>query len=366
MRVVIAHDFLETYGGAERVTEEIARAFPEATVHALLARPSVVERMGIADRFHSVLPARSRILEHYRLGAPALPYLTDSVRLPEADVLITSSYAFAHRFRTVNDAPQICYCHSPLRFAWSMTESYRDDWTRSRLSRAAFTAFAAHMRRSDRRAAQRGQTYVTSCRNVARQIERCLGQPAHIIGAPIDTERFRPAAGESGPDDYFLFCGRLIEPYKRVGITVEAFRRLGRKLLVVGDGPAMRELRRTAPPNAELVGSLRDDELVEVMQRCQAAIFPSKDDLGLLPLEVMACGRPVLAYAGGGALESVREGVTGQFFHEQTADAIAEGVREFDPDSYDPEALRSHALGWSTELFRRRLVEQVHEAALPA
>ena len=362
MKIVIAHDFLETYGGAERVTEEMARAFPDASIHAVLGRPAVVRRMGIEHRFQSVLPARERMLRHYRLGAPVLPSIVDLARLPEADVLVTSSYAFAHRFRTINGAPQVCYCHSPLRFAWSMTSSYRRQMTRGSLGSTAFNVMAAAMRHSDRSASRHPQQYITSCRNVAEQIRRYYDRPAEVIGAPIDCDRFRPAPAGTEIGDYYLFCGRLIEPYKKIGITVEAFNRLGLPLLVVGDGPAMECVRSIAGKNIEFAGALEDDALVGVMQRCRAAIFPSKDDLGLLPLEVMACGRPVLAYAAGGALDSVREGVTGSFFYEQSADAMVDAVRAFDPDAYERDTLRAHASRWCGEKFRARLVEKVEEA----
>jgi glycosyltransferase involved in cell wall biosynthesis len=181
-----------------------------------------------------------------------------------------------------------------------------------------------------------------------------------VIGVPIDTERFAPGTGN--PDDYFLLVGRLLEPYKRVGIAVEAFRRLGRRLLIAGDGPAMDELRRVAPPNVELLGYQGDDALVELMQRCQAAIFPSRDDFGLVPLEVMACGRPVIAYGDGGALHTVVAGKTGEFIGEQTADAIVAAVEAFDPSRYDPAAIRAHARQWDRARFRERIVDAVERA----
>ena len=183
-----------------------------------------------------------------------------------------------------------------------------------------------------------------------------------MIGAPIDCSVFRPVASSDEIEDYVLFCGRLVEPYKRAAITIEAFRRLGRKLLIVGDGPALAELRASAPSNVEFAGALEDEDLVRVMQRAQWAIFPSKDDLGLIPLEIMACGRPVLAYGGGGALDTVIPGVTGEFFFDQTATAIAEAVEAFDPDRFDPAVLRAHACEWDKVKFRSRLVASVREA----
>jgi glycosyltransferase involved in cell wall biosynthesis len=357
-RVLIVHDFMETYGGAERVTGEMARAFPDAPVVAILGRQRVAVRMGVGERFSSLLPARARLLRHYRLLAPLYPAIADSVRLPPADVLLTSSYAYAHRFRTVNDAPQVCYCHSPLRFAWSMTDAYEEKWAGGRIDRLAFRLLATVMRESDRRVASRVARYLTQSPYTAEQIKLFYGREAEVIGAPVDTERFRPGSGP--PEEYFLLSGRLIEPYKRVAVAVEAFRALDARLVIAGDGPALPSLQAGAPPNVEFVGHLEDEALINVMQRCRAAIFPSRDDFGLTPLEVMACGRPVLAFAGGGARHTVMPGRTGELFDAQTPEALAQAVQRFSAHSYDPAEVRAHAQNWD----RGRFADQLRAAVL--
>lgn len=362
VRVVIATDVLEIYGGAERITHEIAETFPEAPVYALIVRPWVAARMGITDRVHGLMPPRRRLLDGFRLTAPVLPLLVDRAKLPEADVLVTSSWAFAHRFRTENRAPQICYCHSPLRFAWTMTDSYSSRWARGPVSAAAFRGFAALMRRSDRRASARVTEYLTQSPFVAEQIERFYGRSARVIGAPVDCDTFAPEPGAE-PGDHYLFAGRLVEPHKRAGVTIEAFRGLPHRLLVAGDGPDRARLEAAAPANVEFLGHLEDEELAEVMWRSRAVIFPSPDPFGLVPLEAMACGRPVLAYAESGARHTVEPGVTGAFFEGDDAASIARAVAEFDPDDYDPAAIREHALRWDRRAFRRRLLSEVEQLA---
>jgi glycosyltransferase involved in cell wall biosynthesis len=357
LRVVIAHDFMETYGGAERVTADLAAAFPDAEVVAVLGRREVARRMGVADRFRSLMPPEPTLLRHYRMLAPVLPTMLDRVRLPDADVLLSSSYGFAHRLRTANRAPHVCYCHSPLRFAWSMTDSYRDRWARGDLAGRAFDAFAAGMRASDRRAADRVDAFLTQSPFTATQIRRFYGREAEVVGAPVDCDRFRPSSAP--PGEHFLLSGRLVEPYKRVSIAIEAFRRLPHRLLIAGDGPALPELRAAAPRNVEFLGHLEDDALVEAMQGCAAALFPSRDDFGLVPVEVMACGRPVLAYAGGGAVHTVVPGVTGELFAAQTADAVVAAVRAFDPSAYDANAIRAHAERWDRGRFLTRVRRSV-------
>lgn len=361
-RVVITHDFMETYGGAERVTAEMALAFPEAPVIAILGKREVAARMGVEDRFRSLLPARDSLLAHYRYLTPVLGAYSDRRRVPEADVVLSSSYAFAHRLRSRNDAPRVCYCHSALRFAWSMTASYKEERAGANaLAGRAFEALAAVMRRSDRRSAQPIREYLTQSPFTAEQIERFYGKRAAVIGAPIDCDLFHPSA--QGPDDYYLFCGRLIEPYKRVGIAIEAFRRTGQRLVVAGGGPDFERLAANAPANVEFLGHVADDRLVPLMQRCQALVFPSRDDFGLIPVEVMACGRPVLAYAGGGSLYTSKPGVTGELFAEQTTESIEVALRSFDPGAYDSARIREHALQWDSGRFRERLVEHVEAAA---
>jgi glycosyltransferase involved in cell wall biosynthesis len=361
LSAVIAHDFTEVYGGAERIAAAIAELLPGAPFWSILGRRSVAERMGIAERSHTLLPERDTLLRHFRLLTPAYPAVVRTRRLPEADVLVTSSYAFAHGFRTKNDAPQVCYCYSPLRFAWTMTEDYEGRWARRAVGRRAFRALAAAMRAADRRAATRVTAYVAESRYVAEQIKRFYARDAEIVYPPVDTALFRPDGEEH--DDYFLLCGRLIEPYKRFGIAIDAFRDLPHRLLIAGDGPAYSELASRAGENVEFLGRLDDDQLVPVMQRAAATVFPSTDDFGLIPVESMACGRPVIAYAEGGALETVKPGATGEFFDRPTPDALREAVERFDPDAYDPAAIRAHAEGWSLPRFQADLMGIIERTA---
>lgn len=356
-QVTVAHDFIWGYAGSERTLEAIAEIYPEAPVWAILASRDVARRMGVEARFHTVLPDSTRLLKHYRALTPLYPLIVRGRRLPAADVLLTSSYAFATGFRTRNDAPQLCYCHTPLRFAWSMTDEYGRELPGGRLSTRLLPAFAAAMRSIDRRRAAGVTRFVANSSWVAEQIRKFYGRPSTVIRPPVDTALFEPAG--AGHDGYYLFCGRLVEPYKQPTIAVEAFRRLGLRLVVAGDGPALADLRRRAPANVEFTGELDDDELIPLMQRCAALIFPSRDDFGLLPIEVMACGRPVLAYAAGGALETIRPGETGELFNAQTAAAIVDAVSSLDPGAYDPEVIRAHAESFGMAPFRKAIEAEV-------
>ena len=353
-RVVIAHDNLYWFGGAERIAAEIAAAFPGAAFWTFLGRDEVARRMGIEDRHRPLLPENRVTLGAYKAMAPLYPVLARVRPLPAADLLVSSSFAFAHHFSTTNHAPHLCYCYSPIRAAWSMTEEYGRDLGWGRLGARAAELAARAMRRSDRRAARRVTEYVAESRYVADQIRRFYGRTARVIYPPVDCERFRPSP-QGGHDGYFLFSGRLVEAYKRPAAVVDAFRSVPHQLVVAGDGPARAALERRAGRNVEFVGHVGDSELRSLMQRCAAVIFPSRDDFGLVPIETMACGRPVLAFAAGGALETVLAGTTGEFFTSQDATAIRAAVQAFDPDSYDPAAIRAHAEHWRVERFADEL-----------
>jgi glycosyltransferase involved in cell wall biosynthesis len=361
VRVVIAHDFYETFGGAERVTAEIAATFPDAPVYAILGRRSVAARMGIEDRVFPLLPERSRLLQRYRWLAPAYPKLVSTARLPAADVIFSSSYAYAHGFQTENCAPKICYHHGPFRHLWQQ-DAYIESLPGGAAGRQAFAVYAAGARTADRRAAASISSFLTQSPFTAEMIEHAYHQRADIVPPPVDTDLFLPSGSPS--NGYFLFVGRLVEAYKRPSIVVEAFARMpDLKLLIAGDGPARAQLQSQATENVHFLGNLNDHELVEAMQGCEAIVFPSADDFGLVPLEANACGRPVIALRAGGALHTVRPGISGEFMDEQTADGIVRAVRSFDRSKFNPEAMRNHALQWSAGSFRARIRAAVEQVA---
>ena len=358
----VAHDFIWGYAGSERVLEAIAHLHPEAPVWAILGKRSVAARMGVLERFHTVLPDSELLLRRYRALTPLYPAIVRSRRLPAADVLITSSFAFANGFRTANDAPQLCYCHTPMRFAWSMRDAYADELPGGRLSSRLYPLLANPMQRLDRDRAAGVTRYVASSDWVAEQIRRYYNREAVVIRPAVDTEVFRPSE-RPGHDGYFLYCSRLVEPYKRPTAVVEAFRRLGLPLVMAGDGPERATLERDAPPNVRFTGELADDELVPLMQRCAALVFPSRDDFGLVPVEAMACGRPVLALGEGGALETVRPGETGELFADPAPASIAAAVEAFDPDAYDPAACRARGEELGLPRFREAMAREIAATA---
>jgi glycosyltransferase involved in cell wall biosynthesis len=359
MRIVVTHDFFETFGGAERVTAEIAATFPDAPVHAILGRRSVATRMGIEDRVQTILPSRHRLQQHYRGLAPADPWLVRRARLPKADLVISSSYAYAHGFGAANGAPKLCYSHGPVRHLWSQPDIYAAHLPGGGAVRHAFGLYVRAARAADRGAAESIDRFLTQSPFTAELIARSYGCRAEIVPPPVNCDLFRPSGRPA--QGYFLFVGRLVEAYKRPSVVIDAFAQMpDRQLLIAGDGPALDALRRRATDNVEFLGGLSDHALVEAMQGCEAVVFPSVDDFGLVPLEANACGRPVLALGAGGALHTVKPGVSGELFAEQSAAAVVRAVRAFDARRYDTPAIRRHALQWDARRFRSRIQAAAH------
>ncbi|WP_320670756.1 glycosyltransferase [Patulibacter defluvii] len=354
-RVLVVHDFAETFGGAERVTAELLAAFPGSELHVIAGRQQVAEQIGAGDRWHPLLPARTRLLRHYRLGAPLYPLLARRWRLPEADLVVSSSYGYAHGAQAPNRPPHLCYCHSPLRHVWSDAHDYSTGPLARPGVRQAFAGYQRAIRALDRQAAAGVDRFLTQSAYTGDQLRRNFGIEPAIVPPPVDVDRFRPA-DDGGHDGAFLFAGRLVEPYKRPGIVVEAFRRLPHlRLRIAGDGPARPALERDAPPNVTFLGALPTEAVAAEMRRAAAVVFPSVDDYGLIPVEAAASGRPVIAFDGGGARHTVVAGRTGVFFDTPDAEALVDAIAGFDPDAWDPATIRAHAEQWHPQAFRRAI-----------
>lgn len=334
----VVHDFAFVLAGAERVTAALANhVVPGAPVLVLGADDDVVSSMGLQGRVTRRLP-RSLGPRSYRLLTGVLPQLTAFGGPVEGDMLC-SSYAFAHHVRATGRT--VVYCHSPLRQIWSGRELYASQ--AGRVERAAVRALGPVLRKQDVRAARRADVYVASSRAVRDRIATYYGRrDVPVISPPVDTALFQP--GPSGMDrEYYLWAGRIIEPYKRLAMTLEAFRGLPHRLLVAGEGRDRDRLERTAPPNVTFLGWQDAAALAELYRGARAVVFPSEDDFGLVPVEAMSCGTPAVAYRGGGAAETLVEGGTGVFFFEQTPAALRRAVVELESRDWDDREVAAHA-----------------------
>jgi glycosyltransferase involved in cell wall biosynthesis len=356
MRIALVHDYLNQYGGAERVLEALHELYPDAPVYTSLydpaAMPASYRSWDIRTSWMQRLPLWRRLFRAY---FPLYPGAFESFDLSGYDLILSSSSAFAKGVIPATDAFHICYCHTPMRFAWR-TDDYM---ARERIGgkrRIIVSLLLTYIRLWDVASNNRVDAFVANSRVVADRIRRYYAREATIIHPPVDLPPFDPRPAEP----FYLAGGRLI-PYKRLDLAVRAFTRLGLPLKIFGDGRDEARLRELAGPNIEFLGYVSEEERRSLFARCRAFIFPGEEDFGITTLEAMAAGRPVVAYAAGGALDTVVEGVTGRFFHEQTEASLAAAVEEIERDWYDPQSIRRYAEGFGRDLFLARMREYIDE-----
>jgi len=357
LRVAIVCSWLNQYGGAERVLEVVHEMYPQAPVYTSIYWPQALpERYRAWDIRPSPLNRLPLIQRHHQPFLPLYPWAFETMRLEGYDLVLSVTSAFAHGVRVGPGATHLCYCLTPARFLWDYS-SYARREQLGPAARALLPLVLGPLRTWDARAARRVHHFVAISQAVQARIARHYGRPAHIIYPPVDTGAFEVS---HEVDDYYLVLGRLV-PYRRIDLAVEAFNRLRLPLVIAGEGRDRAALERLAGPTVRFLGRVSDAERKRLLSHCRAFLWPGEEDFGIAPLEANASGRPVIAYAAGGALETVVEGVTGAFFREQTADALADAVAAFDAARYDPAALRRHAERFDVAHFKAELARFVAE-----
>ncbi|HRJ40827.1 MAG: glycosyltransferase [Caldilineaceae bacterium] len=359
VRLALVHDWLNQMGGAENVLEELVDLFPAAPLYTSMydpaKMPDAYRRWDIRTTFMQRLPGYS---DHHQAYLPVYPLAFSRTDLSGYDLVLSNKSGFCHGVATRNGsrkAVHVCYCLTPTRFLW-LYEQYREREQIGGLVNAALQPALALLRRWDWAAAQRVDHFVAISTAVQERIRAIYGRESVVIHPPVDTERYTP--DPSVPvGDYYLIVSRLI-PYKRIDLAVDAFRHLpAEKLVVVGDGRDRASLQAAAEPNVTFLGRQSQTKLLELMRGCKAFLFPGLEDFGIAPVEALAAGRPVIAYAGGGALDTVLPGVTGEHFAEQTVESLLDVLGSFDPDAYAPAVCRQQAEKFGRDVFRRKLLD---------
>ena len=348
VKVAIVHDWLNQQGGAEAVLSALVDLLPGApvytSIYAPASMPAAFGRWPIHTTWMDRLPAIHRRHQPYLI---LYPLAFGGLHLEGYDLVISNKSAFCLGIRTSPGTRHLCYCLTPTRFVWDY-DAYIGQEEAGHLARNMVRPFLGALQRWERAAAGRVDTFVSISREVQARVRRIYGRESTILYPPVDTGRFAPADGH---DDYFLIVSRLV-PYKRIDLAVQAFTQLGLPLWIAGSGRDLARLRTLAGPTVRFLGRIPDDALGSLLARCRAFLFPGMEDFGIAPVEAMASGRPVIAYAGGGALETVVEGVTGTFFAEQTPLSLAEAVRRFEASAFDPGAIRAHARLFDVSVFK--------------
>ena len=362
MRVALIHDWLVTTRGGEKCLEAFCELYPRADVYTLVYVPdrvsSLIKSMNIrASRLNNV----PRIERVYRYCLPLFPRVIESFDLRNYDLIVSSSHCvakgiFPHR------ALHISYVHAPMRYVWDMHDAYFGH-AASLLARAGMSVWRRYLQKWDVAASERVDYFLANSRNVAAKIQKLYRRHATVIHPPVDLDKFRISSRQ---EPYYLIVSALV-PYKRLDVAIHAFNELGLPLKIVGEGPLRRRLEQSAGSNIEFLGWVDDSVLVELYGSCQALIFPGEEDFGIVPLEAQACGRPVIAYAKGGVLETVipmkedspsGTSATGIFFSQQSAAELINAVELYRKMSgrFDPEKIRQHA----SQFSRERFIDQIH------
>ncbi|RJP77676.1 MAG: glycosyltransferase family 4 protein [Candidatus Zixiibacteriota bacterium] len=365
LRVALVHDWLTGMRGGEKCLEVLCEFFPQAALFTLFHQKGAmsprIEAMDIHTSWVMKLPGAKKRFRGY---LPLFPAAIESFDLAEYDLVISTSHCVAKGVIPSPRALHLSYLHTPMRYIWEMYPHYLGS-SRNPVKRVLGPLIASRLRTWDVVSSHRVDHFIANSENVRRRIWRHYHREAEVICPPVDAEFYRATRG---PGDYFLVVTALV-PYKQVRLAVEAFNRLGLKLVVVGDGPEKAKLTRLARGNVEFLGWQDPPALRELYSGCRALIFPGEEDFGIVPLEAQACGRPVIAYGRGGVLETVIPAhgappaaeATGLFFHQPTPEALAAAVRDLDRHAFDPQVIRRQAERFARPLYVERMARFLRE-----
>jgi glycosyltransferase involved in cell wall biosynthesis len=355
-RVALVHDWLTGMRGGEKVLEVLCELYPDATLFTLIHNHGsvspLIEKMRIRTSFLQSAPFRE---ERYRHYLPLFPLAIESFDFRGFDLIVSTSHAVAKGAKPAPGALHICYCHTPMRYVWELYDEYFGPGRAGLLTRLGMKLVAPSLRAWDVRTSSRVHYFLANSRNVAQRIRKTYRREADVIHAPVDTSKFSLSRGNKG---FYLIVSALV-PYKRVDLAIEVFNKIGRRLVVVGKGPDLAKLKARAGKTIEFLGWQSDEQLARLYGACRALVFPGIEDFGIVPLEAMASGKPVLAFKAGGALETVVEGVTGIFFDAQTPEALERAVNVAEATRFDPTRIRRHAMKFDRARFKKEIRDYI-------
>lgn len=347
VRVALVHDWLTGLRGGERVLSDLLELFPDADIYTLVYKRDklggMLAKRRVFTSFIQRLPGRD-----HRYYLPLFPRAIEAFDLSAYDLVVSSSHCVAKGVKRRHGAMHVCYCHTPMRYVWDMYEEYFRPRQRGAFMRLVGGSLRKYLRGWDRRTAVRPDYYIANSQNVKERISKYYQRESTVIYPPLDFAYWRKVKRHVG--DYYLVLSALV-PYKRVDLAVEAFAGLDRKLVVAGEGPESKKLRASAAENIEFLGRVSDEKRAELFAGARALIFPGEEDFGLTPLEAVASGCPVVAYAAGGALESVREGINGTFFERQDAAELRRAVRRLEKMSFHTVRMRGSVARFDRNRF---------------
>ncbi|MFC1663302.1 glycosyltransferase [Patescibacteria group bacterium] len=358
MKVALIHEHLAQDGGAEKVLQTFQKVFPNAPTYTLVHDKSQANEVFLDKDIRTSFIQRSPFgVRHYRWYLTLMPAAIESFDLSGYDVVLSSASAFAKGVITTPDTLHICYCHSPTRYLWTDGHRYVKELHYPGFIKKLLPPFLSRLRTWDILAAQRVDQFIANSKTVQNRIKKYYHAKSDIIHPPVDISKFKIS---ENIDNYYLIGGRLV-PYKRYDLAIQAFNKLGLPLKIFGTGPEYKRLKETAKDNIEFLGRVDDEEMASLYSRAIAFIHPQEEDFGITAVESMAAGRPTIAYASGGALETVVPGLSGEFFDDQDWESLADKIIRFRPEIYDAGKIRAHAESFSEENFSHKINKYVND-----
>ena len=358
IKKAIVHDWFAGYAGSERVVESFTNIFPGTPVHVLFnlltkeEQKIVTKNSEVVTSFIQKLPG---VKKNHRKYLPLFPYAVEQFDLSNYDLILSSSHAIAKGVLTNSNQLHICYCHTPIRYAWDLTHRYLKE---SNLDKGLFGLFAKivlhYIRIWDASNVNRVDHFIANSNYIKKRIKKVYGRDAEVIYPPVDTEKFKC---ETLKDDYYLTASRLV-PYKRINLIAQAFAKMpDKKLIIVGDGPEEKKIKKQSGKNVELVGYQHGEALVKYMQKAKAFVFAADEDFGIMVVEALSSGTPVIAFNKGGVTETIKDGETGILFDEQSVDSIIDAVKYFEQkeNNFDSVSLSNYAKQFDRKIFEEKL-----------
>lgn len=358
-RVQLVHDKLMQFGGAERVVRHMRGIWPDARLYTSVFDPDLVAEEGLGAVEGSFMQRIPGIGTRHRWLLPLYPAAFERMDLADCDVVVSSSAMFAKSVRPPENAVHVCYCHTPVRYLWDLADSHVDELPYPAPIRAGVKATLPHLRRKDLKAASRVDVFVANSRHVRDRIRRYYDRDSLVVHPPVEIDRY---AEDHEKDDYFLVAARLF-PYKRVDVVIEACRRVGARVKIMGDGSDRQRLEAMGYEGAEFLGWVDEEQKPALFGSARALIAPQIEDFGIVMVEALAAGTPVIALADGGALDIVEEGATGVFLADDRPDTLEATLRTFDEGDFDSRVLRDGAARFAPSRFDREIADVVEDAA---
>lgn len=360
MRIALVHDYLIEYGGAERVLEAFLEIWPKAPIYTLIYDEKLTYGRFRDKKIHtSFLQKLPFTKSRHRFFPMFMPFAVEQFDLSKYDVVLSDSASFAKGIITKPSTVHISYCHTPIRYAWDDSHKYIDEFSYPSLIKKIIPFFMNYIRIWDKEAANRVDHFITNSEFVKKRIRKYYRSDAEVIYPPVDARSFSlPAKNEKVSRNYFLMVGRML-PYKRFDIAIDACNRLNLPLKIIGCGPEEKKLKNKAGKTVEFLGAVSDQELKKNLGGAKAFFFPQEEDFGITAVEAMACGTPVIAFKAGGALETVRDGVSGLFFEDQNVDSLVAALKKFEGLKFNPELVREEAMKFDKEIFKKKIKQVV-------